>query len=82
MTNKRTPEDSSVSLRKSPGDTTSSAVPTATPEPDDYYVDPASGLLVFTAKYHMKRGYCCKSGCRHCPYDNIKDEEKRPTIIS
>jgi hypothetical protein len=24
--------------------------------------------LVFTATYHLKRGYCCNSGCRHCPY--------------
>ncbi|MGW8121082.1 MULTISPECIES: DUF5522 domain-containing protein [Roseivirga] len=24
--------------------------------------------MVFTAKYHLKRGYCCKNGCRHCPY--------------
>ena len=23
--------------------------------------------LVFTAAYHLKRGYCCNSGCRHCP---------------
>ena len=23
---------------------------------------------VFTEKYHIKRGYCCKSGCKHCPY--------------
>lgn len=36
-------------------------------EPDDYYFDD-SGLMVFTEKYHLKRGYCCKSGCRHCPY--------------
>jgi hypothetical protein len=33
---------------------------------EDYYMD---GLyLVFTAAYHLKRGYCCGSGCRHCPY--------------
>ena len=24
--------------------------------------------MVFTAAYHLKRGYCCGSGCRHCPY--------------
>ncbi|MCU0324132.1 MAG: DUF5522 domain-containing protein [Spirosomaceae bacterium] len=24
--------------------------------------------MVFTEKYHKKRGYCCKNGCRHCPY--------------
>ena len=23
---------------------------------------------LFTAAYHLKRGYCCNSGCRHCPY--------------
>jgi hypothetical protein len=24
--------------------------------------------MVFTATYLLKRGYCCNSGCRHCPY--------------
>lgn len=33
-----------------------------------YYVDPANGLLVFTALHHRRRGKCCESGCRHCPY--------------
>jgi len=33
----------------------------------DYYVE--NGLYVFTAHYLLKRGYCCQSGCRHCPYD-------------
>ena len=37
-------------------------------EGEDYYIDPANGLLVFTAKYLKERGYCCESGCRHCPY--------------
>jgi hypothetical protein len=37
------------------------------PEPGDYYFN-EQGLMVFTEKYHLKRGYCCKSGCRHCPY--------------
>ena len=32
------------------------------------YVDPASGLTVLTAGYLASRGYCCDSGCRHCPY--------------
>jgi hypothetical protein len=27
-----------------------------------------NGLMVFTEAFHKKRGYCCKSGCRHCPY--------------
>jgi hypothetical protein len=34
---------------------------------DDYYLSP-DGFIVFTEKYHLKRGYCCKSGCKHCPY--------------
>ena len=32
----------------------------------DYYLD--CGLFVFTAAYHLQRGLCCDSGCRHCPY--------------
>lgn len=38
---------------------------TATGEPD-YYLE--NGNVVFTAAYHLKRGACCGSGCRHCPY--------------
>lgn len=34
----------------------------------DSYVDPRSGLTVLTAGYLARRGYCCESGCRHCPY--------------
>jgi hypothetical protein len=34
---------------------------------DDYYLS-EEGFIVFTEKYHLKRGYCCKSGCKHCPY--------------
>ncbi|MBK9154307.1 MAG: hypothetical protein IPM25_08840 [Chloracidobacterium sp.] len=33
----------------------------------DYYVN-EDGLLVFTKWYLLKRGFCCKNGCRHCPY--------------
>jgi hypothetical protein len=34
----------------------------------DTYVDPDSGLVVLTAAYLARRGTCCDSGCRHCPY--------------
>lgn len=34
--------------------------------PEDFYRE--GPYLVFTAAYHLKRGYCCNSGCRHCPY--------------
>jgi len=33
----------------------------------DYYMSP-EGYIIFTEKYHLKRGFCCKSGCKHCPY--------------
>lgn len=36
-------------------------------EPDEYYYDP-QGFIIFTEKYLLKRGYCCKNGCKHCPY--------------
>lgn len=32
------------------------------------YVDPVSGFSVFTADFLAARGYCCESGCRHCPF--------------
>jgi len=32
----------------------------------DYYIE--NGLYVFTEFHHRKRGYCCGSRCRHCPY--------------
>ncbi len=34
----------------------------------DTYIDPDTGLQVITAFYLLRRGYCCTSGCRHCPY--------------
>lgn len=36
-------------------------------EEDEFYYD-SSGFVVFTEKYLLKRGFCCKNGCRHCPY--------------
>jgi hypothetical protein len=46
--------------------------PPAPLTPEDYYFDGES--MVFTATYHLKRGSCCGSGCRHCPYgDSPKD---------
>ena len=33
----------------------------------DFYLDD-KGNVVFTSAYHLKRGTCCGSGCRHCPY--------------
>jgi len=36
-------------------------------EQEDFYLS-TEGYKVFTAHYLSKRGYCCKNGCRHCPY--------------
>ena len=42
------------------------ASPSPLKEGEDFYREGAA--IVFTARYHLKRGYCCESGCRHCPY--------------
>ena len=35
----------------------------------DFYIE--NGRYVFTEAYHLKRGTCCGSGCRHCPYQHV-----------
>lgn len=43
----------------------------------DFYIE--NGFMVFTSHYLKQRGYCCGSGCRHCPYEKKKSlvlEEK------
>ncbi|MDN5203460.1 DUF5522 domain-containing protein [Fulvivirgaceae bacterium BMA10] len=40
---------------------------------EDYYFN-EQGLMVFTREYLLKRGYCCKNGCRHCPYGYKKEK--------
>ena len=37
-------------------------------ESQDFYFDKITGYKVFTERFLKKRGYCCGSGCRHCPY--------------
>lgn len=39
-------------------------------EGKDYYIE--KGRWVFTAQFLKARGYCCSSGCRHCPYNPKK----------
>lgn len=41
---------------------------------DFYYNE--MGYKVFTEAYHLKRGYCCKSGCKHCPYGYDKKTDR------
>lgn len=33
----------------------------------DFYIT-EEGYRCFTESFHLKRGHCCQSGCRHCPY--------------
>ena len=33
----------------------------------DFYTN-KEGIIVMTENYHIRRGSCCGSGCKHCPY--------------
>lgn len=33
---------------------------------EDFYLE--AGFVVFTKAFHLKRGFCCRNNCRHCPY--------------
>ena len=39
----------------------------------DFYYDD-NGLMVLTADYLRRRGHCCHSGCKHCPYE-VEDKD-------
>lgn len=41
-------------------------------EGEDFYYE--GRFLVFTEKFLRDRGYCCESGCRHCPYGYRADQ--------
>ena len=43
----------------------------------DFYME--NGRFVLTAHYLDARGYCCKNGCRHCPY-GFKKEATNPDV--
>ena len=48
----------------------SRTTPTLT-EGQDFYFE--KGLMVLTAEYLRRRGYCCGNICRNCPY--TKEEQ-------
>jgi hypothetical protein len=37
----------------------------------DFYLE--GPFVVFTEGFLRQRGYCCESGCRHCPYNFRKE---------
>ena len=45
----------------------------------DYYME--NGKMVLTAHFLLKRGYCCNSGCRHCPYKGESMPQANVNII-
>jgi hypothetical protein len=53
----------------------------------DFY-ETKDNLMVMTEEFHIQRGSCCGSGCRHCPYwpphkkmnTNLRDELKHPQV--
>jgi Family of unknown function (DUF5522) len=45
----------------------------------DYYIE--NGFVVFTAHYLRNRGYCCESGCRHCPYGFVR-KNSQPVVLN
>jgi len=45
-------------------------------DPEDYYFD--GQYMVFTAAFLLKRGTCCGSGCRHCPYRGTEKDRNPP----
>ncbi|MGC2620345.1 MAG: DUF5522 domain-containing protein [Acidobacteriaceae bacterium] len=53
-------------------------------EGEDFYRD--GPYMVFTAAYHLRRGYCCQSGCRHCPWrggdDSASDKAASEGTVS
>ena len=51
-------------------------------EGQDYYLN-EQGLVTFTEKYHLDRGYCCGSGCRHCPFHyEAVPEPRRSRLVA
>ncbi|MBC7386222.1 MAG: hypothetical protein H7301_08705 [Cryobacterium sp.] len=48
----------------------------------DTYIDPDSGFTVFTREFHERRGRCCQSRCRHCPYGFNPDAIPTPEWVN
>ena len=44
----------------------------------DYYME--DGKMVMTAYFLLKRGHCCNSGCRNCPYKGGEMPKANVTI--
>jgi hypothetical protein len=58
--------DTPEAARKDNSQAAADAQPGSRLSHEDFYME--GTFLVFTAAYHLRRGYCCVSNCRHCPY--------------
>lgn len=45
------------------------------------YIHLPDGRIAFSEAYHLKRGYCCGSGCRFCPFAYEKVKEPRRSVL-
>lgn len=64
------PGSGAISTRARAGELAGSADSGLALRPGDFYFD--RGLVVFSKAYHVRRGYCCGNGCRHCPYPIVE----------
>ncbi|MDQ7947287.1 MAG: DUF5522 domain-containing protein [Pedobacter sp.] len=44
----------------------------------DFYFN-EQGLMVLTAAFLKKRGYCCKNRCTNCPWNYGKGNKQSPS---
>jgi hypothetical protein len=44
------------------------------------YIDPKTGYSVFTVDFLKHRGFCCSSGCRHCPFGFVAPDPVTRTL--
>jgi hypothetical protein len=58
-------------------DLSASLAETSLREGEDFYLD--GPYMVFTEAYHLRRGTCCGSDCRHCPYRDPAKAKEVPT---
>lgn len=65
------PEDEGTAVPASPDHRANAQAPLV--EGEDYYCE--GPAMVFTAQFLLRRGYCCESGCRHCPYSESEGRE-------
>ena len=49
-------------------------------EGEDFYLE--GPYMVFTEKFLRERGYCCESGCRHCPYRRAEGRGQKAEVTT